>query len=76
MLAILRICRQGRREERILEKQLLFLSDPESVLAACPGIGLEHDEDGVDFLLGLMAISPDERLSPQEALDHPFMRKR
>lgn len=36
-----------------------------------PGIPL--DEDGMDLLEGMLRWDPQQRISPEEALSHPFL---
>ena len=45
----------------------------ECVLQSGAGVCLSADPNGVSFLEGLLSLNPRERMSPQEALNHPFL---
>jgi len=63
----------GRDAERILVKQQEITTDEglRKALRDAPGVPL--DEDGLDLLQGLLEWDPAHRISPAEALNHPYL---
>mmetsp|Transcript_58174 Transcript_58174/g.127543 ORF Transcript_58174/g.127543 Transcript_58174/m.127543 type:complete len:549 (+) Transcript_58174:103-1749(+) len=63
----------GRDSEKIVLKQAEVLRRLPKVIEDTPGVPLCTDPDGVDLLMGLLAWDPLDRISPEEALHHPFL---
>jgi p38 MAP kinase len=63
----------GRDHERILQRQQEIVMDGglRRVLRDPPGMAL--DADGLDLLEAMLTWDPDQRISPAEALAHPFL---
>lgn len=63
----------GRDPERIVQKQTDAICNRglRKILANPPGVPL--DDNGIDFLSRLLHWSPSERISPAEALNHPWL---
>lgn len=63
----------GRDHERILQKQEELILDGglRKVLRDAPGIALEPS--GFDLLEAMLAWNPEQRISPADALAHPYL---
>merc|ERR1719409_529508 len=63
----------GRDPEKIRAKQADALRQRglQKVLRDPAGVVL--DDDGLDFLANMLAWNPMDRMSPREALDHPWL---
>lgn len=64
---------QGRVNSKIITKQNTALKDLSSCMKKYDSYGYEKDDILMDFLYGLLDKSPRRRISPTEALAHPFM---
>jgi len=64
---------QGRVNAKIVNKQNTVLKDLCSCIRKYDSYGCEKDEVLMDFLYGLLDKSPGKRISPTEALSHPFI---
>lgn len=64
---------QGRVNAKIVNKQTIALKDLPSCIKKYDSYGYEKDEVLMDFLYSLLDVSPSKRISPTEALAHPFM---
>lgn len=64
---------QGRVNAKIVSKQNIVLKDLPSCIKKYDSYGSEKDEFLMDFLYGLLDKSPSKRISPTEALAHPFI---
>jgi dual specificity tyrosine-phosphorylation-regulated kinase 2/3/4 len=64
---------QGRVNAKIVNKQNIVLKDLPSCIKKYDSYGSEKDEFLMDFLYGLLDKSPGKRISPTEALAHPFL---
>ena len=62
---------QGKDSKKIVTKQKEVLSDLKSILNKYPAI--EIGEQGLDLLSSMLDFNPQTRISPQEALNHPFL---
>eukprot|EP01066_Platyproteum_vivax_P015013 Platyproteum_vivax@DN6685_c0_g1_i1.p1 len=60
--------------KKIASKQWQVVQDLPYVLSRFPGLPLQYDDEGVHFLEGLLQWHPADRLSPLEALQHPWMQ--
>jgi len=65
----------GRDPAKILSRQSEALRQRglDEVLREAKGVPL--DRNGLDLLSGMLAWNPDERVSPQQALAHPWCRR-
>ena len=66
---------QGRVNAKIITKQTTALKDLGVCIKKYDSYGFEHDDILMDFLYRLLDKSPRKRISPTEALAHPFMTK-
>ena len=64
---------QGRVNSKIVKKQDTVLKDLSSCLKKYDSYGNEKDEILMDFLYCMLDKSPSKRISPTEALAHPFL---
>jgi len=64
---------QGRVNAKIVNKQNTALKDLPSCMRKYDSYGYEKDAILMDFLYCLLDKSPSKRISPTEALTHPFM---
>ena len=64
---------QGRVNAKIINKQVSALKNLQSCVKKYDSYGFENDDVLMDFLYGLLDKSPRKRISPTEALSHPFM---
>lgn len=64
---------QGRVNAKIVNKQNTVLKDLPSCIRKYDSYASEKDEILMDFLYGLLDKSPRKRMSPTEALAHPFI---
>jgi serine/threonine protein kinase len=44
-----------------------------NVLKRFPEIGLSDDENAIDLLRRMLELDPQHRISPADALQHPFL---
>eukprot|EP00742_Colponemidia_sp_Colp-10_P005295 GILJ01005656.1.p1 GENE.GILJ01005656.1~~GILJ01005656.1.p1 ORF type:complete len:554 (-),score=66.86 GILJ01005656.1:261-1823(-) len=63
----------GRDNDKILQKQYAVISNLRSVLKSCPGLDLQDDDLAMDLLSKMMSWNPLDRISPKQALQHPFL---
>eukprot|EP00403_Amphidinium_massartii_P024733 CAMPEP_0178406188 /NCGR_PEP_ID=MMETSP0689_2-20121128/18785_1 /TAXON_ID=160604 /ORGANISM="Amphidinium massartii, Strain CS-259" /LENGTH=408 /DNA_ID=CAMNT_0020027225 /DNA_START=43 /DNA_END=1269 /DNA_ORIENTATION=+ len=65
----------GRDHERILQRQQEVISDAGfwNSLPDAPGVPI--DEAGIDLLQSMLQWNPEARISPAEALEHPYLRE-
>jgi serine/threonine protein kinase len=61
----------GRDPARIIRIQYNMCGHLEEIIANSPG--LELDGDGIDLMESMLRIDPKERISPTEALNHPYL---
>ena len=64
---------QGREPMKILHKQRAFLGNLEKSLRKYCCLGLERDPVAIDLLARMLDLNPLRRISPEEALMHPFL---
>jgi serine/threonine protein kinase len=67
----------GRDPDKIISKQFdaIHQRGIPSVIRNAQGVPLRDDAgDGLDFLSAMMAWDPIERISPHEALEHPWLQ--
>ena len=64
----------GRVNSKILQKQLSVMKGLPATLKKFDSYGCERDELMLSLLKGMMDLLPHKRLSPKEALEHPFMQ--
>lgn len=64
---------QGRVNAKIVTKQTNALKNLGSCIKKYDSYGFENDEILMDFMYGLLDKSPRKRISPTEALAHPFI---
>jgi len=64
----------GRAPEKILLKQAEALRQKGLDRILERGQGVQLGEDGIDLLASMLTWDPIDRISPREALDHPFLR--
>ncbi|CAI2362767.1 unnamed protein product [Moneuplotes crassus] len=64
---------RGRDNAKIINKQNTVLKDLPSCIKKYDSYSNECDEVLMDFLYGLLEKSPRKRMSPTEALAHPFI---
>jgi len=67
---------QGRVNAKIIGKQNTALKDLAACIKKYDSYGCENDELLMDFLYGMLDKSPRKRISPTEALMHPFITQR
>ena len=65
----------GRVPEKILQKQQDLVQQGGLFRALRDAPGLRLDEDGVDLLAGMLTWDPQQRISPEEALSHPYLAR-
>jgi len=65
----------GRDPEKILQKQVeaLVQRDLQQTLRGAGGVQLDHL--GENFLASMLAWEPEDRISPRDALCHPFLQE-
>merc|ERR1711959_836815 len=63
----------GRRADKILERQHTLLGPAFVDTLRDGALAIRLDDDGLDFLAGLLTWDPQHRMSPEEALSHPFL---
>ena len=61
----------GKDSRKIIEKQKEVLSDIRQVLKKYSSISL--DDEGIDLLNRMLDFNPQTRISPSDALVHPFL---
>jgi dual specificity tyrosine-phosphorylation-regulated kinase 2/3/4 len=62
----------GRDTEKIRQKQYDVVTKLTRVVASAPGIPMSEPQ-GVDLLRRMLAWDPAERISPEQAMEHPFL---
>ena len=67
---------QGRVNAKIVTKQVTVLKDLPSWIKKYDSYGCETDELLMDFLYWMLDKSPSKRISPTEALTHPFITQK
>lgn len=64
----------GRCNKKIAQKQLQIIQNiPQAIKKGALGQGFDKHKDFVDLLEGMLAYEPSERISPKDAISHPFM---
>lgn len=63
----------GRVAPKIIKKQQLVLSGLKGALRKYDSQGLENDKNLMDLVYCMLEWYPQNRISPQEALNHPFL---
>ena len=63
----------GRSPEKIIARQIEVVSSLPNVLKRFPEIGLSDDENAIDLLRRMLELDPQHRISPADALQHPFL---
>ncbi|OQR88300.1 Protein kinase domain containing protein [Achlya hypogyna] len=66
---------QGRRPDKIAQRQLYVAENVEKCIRAFPGMNIDSKRwtHGVALLQRMLDVSPTQRISPLEALAHPFL---
>jgi len=65
----------ARSHERILQRQEEITAEGGLRRALNNALGVPLDADGFDLLEGMLQWDPEYRISPAEALDHPYLRE-
>jgi len=63
----------GKDNDKMVQKQRDVVAHLRKSISESPGIPLHKDTDGMDLLTRMLAWQPDERISPTDALSHPFL---
>lgn len=63
----------GRDPDRIIQRQYEVAVEMGLKRALRNSAGVQLDDDGIDFLQGLLEWDPQLRMSPERALAHPFL---
>jgi serine/threonine protein kinase len=64
----------GRGNKKIIAKQIQVVKNLKSVLKKYDSYGLEKNEYLMDLVQRMLDLNPMNRISPEEALRHPFMQ--
>jgi dual specificity tyrosine-phosphorylation-regulated kinase 2/3/4 len=62
----------GRDPEKIRQKQYDVVQKLTRVVANAPGMCMT-DPDGLDLLKRMLAWNPTQRISPEQAMEHPYL---
>jgi len=62
----------GRDPEKIRQKQYEVTQKLSRVVANAPGMRMD-DPDGLDLLKRMLAWDPTQRISPEQAMEHPYL---
>jgi|EP00942_MAST-04A_sp_MAST-4A-sp1_P007162 dual specificity tyrosine-phosphorylation-regulated kinase 2/3/4 len=65
----------GRTPEKIIARQIDVVSNLPSVLKKYPELGLSNDPYAMDLLCSMLHLDPKCRISPKDAMNHPFITK-
>ena len=63
----------GREQKRIIARQAQVFKNIHSTLKKFECYGLNQDAYFMDLLQRMLAIDPEQRISPKEVLEHPFL---
>jgi serine/threonine protein kinase len=63
----------GRNNSKIINKQTQVLKNLGGSIKKYDSYGYERDTDCMDLLRSLLEIKPKQRITPSQALNHPFL---
>ena len=66
----------NREGAKIARRQVEIADDVPAALKAMPGKGVSRDKDAMDLLAKLLCANAHKRISPRDALNHPFLAGR
>ncbi|OQS03522.1 kinase domain containing protein [Thraustotheca clavata] len=67
----------GRKSDKIAQRQVYVAGNLEKCIRKSPGMNIDSKrwKHGIELLQKMLAISPSQRISPQDALAHPFLKR-